>query len=82
MQRFITWRNAMPLLTAEAVKKTLHDLYAYEISDADAQDIANGVGAIFTMSHHLKALTVDDVAPPFGFGELAAEATRIGKLMR
>ena len=72
----------MPLLTAETVKKTLHDLYSYEVSDADAQAIATGVGPIFTLSQHLKALTLDDVSVPFGYPVIAAEAKRLAKLKR
>jgi len=72
----------MPLLTADAVKKALHDLYSYEVSDADAQAIANGAGPIFTLSQHLKTLTVDDVSVPFGYPVIAAEAQRLAKLKR
>jgi hypothetical protein len=72
----------MPLLTGETVKKMLFDLYAYEVSDSDAQAIANGAGALFTMARHLKSIGLDDVAPPFGYPVLAAEATRLAKPTR
>ncbi|HUA35852.1 MAG TPA: hypothetical protein VMA09_19740 [Candidatus Binataceae bacterium] len=70
------------MLTADTVRKTLHDLYSYEVSDTDAQAIANGAGPIFTLSQHLKALTLDDVSVPFSYPVIAAEAARLAKLKR
>jgi hypothetical protein len=72
----------MPMLTGETVRKALHDLYDYEISDADAAAIAHGVGALFTLAQDIKSVGLDDVAPPFGYPILAAEADRLAKQKR
>ncbi len=72
----------MPMLTGETVRKALHDLYDYDVSDADAAAIAHGVGALFTLAHHIKSIGLDDVALPFGYPMLAAEADRLSKPKR
>ncbi len=70
----------MALITAETVKRTLHDMYGYEIADQDAHAIANMVGAIITgASHVLGALKLGGIEPPFGYPVLTAEAGRIAK---
>jgi hypothetical protein len=72
----------MPMLTGDTVRKTLLDLYGYDVSDADAEAIAHGAGALFTLAHHMKSIGLDDVAPPFGYPTLAAEADRLAKQKR
>jgi len=72
----------MPMLTAETVRKALYDLYNYEVSDADAGAIAHGAGALFTLAQHMKSIGLDDIAPPFGYPMLAAEADRLARQKR
>jgi hypothetical protein len=70
----------MALITAETVKRTLHDLYGYDIADQDAQAIANTAGAMLTgASQVLGALDLGGIEPPFGYPVLTAEAARIAK---
>ncbi len=70
----------MPQLTADSVKRTLHDVYGYEITDENAHAIANLAGAMLTgASQVLGALELGGIEPPFGFPVLTAEAARIAK---
>jgi hypothetical protein len=70
----------MAQITAESVKRTLHDLYGYEIADENAHAIANMAGAMLTgASHILGALELGGIEPPFGYPVLTAEAGRIAK---
>ncbi len=65
----------MPSVTAETVKRTLHDLYGYEISDEDAARMVAGAGAMVAGAAHLMtALDLGGVEPPFGYPTLNAEA--------
>jgi hypothetical protein len=67
----------MPLVTAETVKRVIHELYDYEIADQDAAVTANTAGAIITGSRHLLSLDLEAIEPPFGYGALQAEAARL-----
>jgi hypothetical protein len=70
----------MTLITAETIKRTLHDLYGYEIAEQDAHAIANMAGAMLTgASHVLGALELGGIEPPFGYPVLTAEAGRIAR---
>jgi hypothetical protein len=70
----------MPLVTGETVKQVLHDLYGYEVSDADARAIAQGAGAMLTLAGSLGSLNLTGIVPPFGYAVMTAEATRLAKI--
>jgi hypothetical protein len=70
----------MPLVTGETVKQVLHDLYGYEVSDADAHAIAQGAGAMLTLAGSLGSLDLTGIEPPFGYAVMTAEATRLTKI--
>ncbi len=69
----------MPLVTGETVKQVMRDLYGYEISDADADAIAQSAGAMLTLAGHLGAIGLAGIEPPFGYPVLLAEAARVVK---
>ncbi len=69
----------MPLVTSETVKQVMRDLYGYEISDADADEIANSAGAMLTLAGHLPSIGLAGIEPPFSYPVLLAEATRLAK---
>ena len=69
----------MPMVTGETVKQVLHDLYGYEISDADAHSIAHSAGAMLTLAGHLGSIGISGIEPPFGYPVLLAEANRAAK---
>jgi hypothetical protein len=70
----------MANVTGETVKQVLRDVWGYEVSDADAQAIARGAGAMITMSSQLGAVGLKEVEPPFGYPTLNAEAERLHKI--
>jgi len=70
----------MAYVTGPTVKQVLHDLFDYEVSDADAETIAHSAGAMQTLSSQLGALGLNEVEPPFGYPTLNAEAERLGKI--
>ena len=72
----------MPLLTPETVKQVLHDVYGYEITDDDAQRMANAAGAMLTNSRHLNSLGLAGIEPPFGYPSLIADAVRLSAKKR
>ena len=69
----------MPLVTHETVKQVLRDLYGYEISDADANSIAQSAGAMLTLAGHLGSIGLAGIEPPFGYPVLNSEAARLNK---
>ncbi|HKM99111.1 MAG TPA: hypothetical protein VJX23_01245 [Candidatus Binataceae bacterium] len=66
----------MPLITPETVKRTLKDVYGYDISDESAGAVANTAGAMLSLAQHLGTLGLDGVEPPFGYATLMTEAIR------
>jgi hypothetical protein len=70
----------MPLVTGATVKQVLHDLYGYEVSDADAHSIAHSAGAMLTLATNLGTIDLAGIEPPFGFAVMTAEATRLTKV--
>lgn len=70
----------MPLVTGETVKQVLRDLYGYEVSDADAQAIAHGAGAMLTLAGNLGSLDLAGIEPPLGYAVMTAEARRLTKI--
>ena len=72
----------MPLLTPETVKRVMHDVHGYEITDDDAQRIANLAGPMLTNSRLLNSLGLAGIVPPFGYPALIADATRLSAKKR
>ncbi len=66
----------MPLVTPETVKRTLKDLYDYDIDESSASRVANTAGAMLTLAEQLGSLGLDGIEPPFGYANLMTEAMR------
>ncbi len=64
----------MAQITGETVKRMAHDIFDYEISDADAESMAHTAGSMLTLARHLNTLGLSGIEPPFGYPNLNAEA--------
>jgi hypothetical protein len=67
----------MAPMNGDTVKRMARDIFDYEISDSDANAMANSTGAILTLSRHLGNLGLSGIEPPFGYANLLAEAGRL-----
>jgi hypothetical protein len=67
----------MAQLTGETVKKIAREIFDYEISDHDAQSVANTAGSMLTLSRHLDELPLSGIGPAFGYANLIAEAAHL-----
>jgi len=65
------------MVSAETAKRLLQELYGYDLSDADARIVANGVGALHAGSRQIAALEIAGVEAPVSFTQLLAEAERL-----
>ncbi|MGO9606820.1 MAG: hypothetical protein ACLQAT_26090 [Candidatus Binataceae bacterium] len=66
----------MPLITPETVKRTLKDIYGYDISDDAAGAVANTAGSMLSLAQHLGTLGLEGIELPFGYATLMTEAMR------
>jgi len=66
----------MAQLTAQTVKQVAHEIFDYEIADADLIAMANTAAAILALARHLGSLGLAGIEPPFGYPALIAEASR------
>ncbi len=66
----------MAQFTAQTVKQMAHEIFDYEIADADLIAMANTAGAMLTLARHLGSLGLGGIEPPFGYPALIAEASR------
>jgi len=57
----------------------MRDLYGYEVSDADAEAVAQSAGAMLALAGHLPSTGLAGIEPPFGYPVLLGEATRLAK---
>jgi hypothetical protein len=69
--------TSMAQLTGQTVKQMAWEMFDYEISDHDAQTVANTAGAMLTLSRHLGALPLSGIGPAFGYANLNAEAAHL-----
>ena len=66
----------MPLVTPETVKRTLKDVYGYDIADDAATPVAHTAGAMLSLAEQLDSLALEAIEPPFGYANLMTEAMR------
>lgn len=66
----------MPLITPETVKRTLKDVYGYDIKDEATTAVANTAGAMLSLAENLPSLGLEEIEPPFGYANLMTEAMK------
>ena len=69
----------MPLITPETVKRTLKDVYGYDVRDEATTAVANTAGAMLSLAENLPSLGLDEIEPPFGYANLMTEAMKKAK---
>ena len=67
----------MAQITGETLKRMAHEIFDYEIADADADAMARTAGAMLTLSRQLTQLGLCGIEPPFGYPNLTAEAGKL-----
>jgi hypothetical protein len=67
----------MAQLTGATVKQLAREIFDYDISDHEANSVANTDGAMLTLARQLGALTLSGIGPAFGYANLIAEATHL-----
>jgi hypothetical protein len=67
----------MAQLTNETVRQMAREIFAYDISERDAQSVANTAGAMLTLSRQLGTLPLSGIGPAFGYANLTAEAAHL-----